>query len=251
MQLLERIAKATEAPRSAAVRRIRDHIADLGAKRLHIRPPAGLKPHQVRPPPPSPTGTRTVHTVKVTPKSDQLKRHAGDDAERWALAANVGTLMTLPIEARREAIAGILELLDNFTGTPVDKARSHALPAEEDGLDADELVDELSQLLHLSPYSDAFGFDMLGWLAPQPDAAPRAMCIEVKGTRDQSFHLSTGEWRRAHEMRHDYGVLVVRRSKKGGPPTSLDLLTDPVALVADGQLDKADDGYVMRYDATE
>ena len=251
VQLLDRIAKATEAPRSAAVRRIRDHIAELTTKRLHVRPPPGLKPHPSPPFPPPHTGTRTVHAVKVTPKSDQLKRQAGDDAERWALAANVGTLMALPIEKRREAIAGILHLLDTFTGTPVDKARSHAVRAEQDGLDEDELVEELSQLLHLSPYSDAFGFDMVGWLAPQPDAAPRAMYIEVKGSRDQSFHLSAGEWRRAREMRQDYGVLVVRRSHKGGPPTSLDLLTDPVALVADGPLLKADDGYVMRYDASE
>src|SRR3712207_7487725 len=51
-------------------------------------------------------------------------------------------------------------------GDVVEKARAHAETARAADLDEEELVDELTGLLHVARYSDAFGFDMLGWLAP-------------------------------------------------------------------------------------
>lgn len=253
--LFDLVIKALEAPRNAAVRQLRQRISDLAANKLDVQPPVGLEPAKPKPSSSAkPRRDRPVRMIKVTPKSDRRKREAGDDAERWALAALVGRLSALPSDERKDAVESILELLDalSLKGPAVDAARAHAVPACDASLDEDELVEELSQLLHVSSYSDHFGFDMLGWLEPYEGSAPQAMCVEVKGTRDGGFHLSRGEWLLAEEMNADdsgdaYGVLVVRRARGGGPPSALDLLADPVSLVAGGQLSKVDDGYVMTY----
>ena len=243
---LDAVIRAVEAPRSAAVQQIRADISKLTTQQLTVRPPPGLKP--AKPTVPSPGPSPKIRTVKVGPRSDQRKRDAGDEAERWAVAALVGQLVGLSIDDRRTAIGAISLLLESFEGEVVEAAKAHALPACDDHLDEDELVEELSQLVHLSPYSDAFGFDMVGWLPPYPGAAPQAICIEVKGSRDRTFHLSMGEWHRAGAG-DPYGVLVVRRAARGGPPEALDLLMDPVHLVKSRQLTKVADGYVIRYEA--
>ncbi len=42
-------------------------------------------------------------------------------------------------------------------------------------------------------------------------------------------------------------MLVVRRSRGGGAPAAMDLLSDPVALEKDGHLRKEADGYQIAY----
>ena len=253
VEQLDAVLKAIEAPRNARVQRIRADIATLTDERLAVAFPSGLKPAETKPVPPLPPGPRPIRTIKAGGKTDQRKRDAGDDAERWALAALVRRLVELSIDDRQRAVDSLVVLLEGFKGPPVDAAIAHAIPACNPHLDQDELVDELSRLIHVSPYSDAFGFDMVGWLAPHPGADPRAMCIEVKGTGGRDFHLSMGEWRLAKQMNvagdgEAYAVLVVRRPAAGGAPEALDLLTDPVHLVESGQLVRADDGYIVTYD---
>jgi hypothetical protein len=96
-------------------------------------------------------------------------------------------------------------------------------------LDEEELIDELTAFLHVSQYSDGFGFDLLGWLPTSADATPSALCLEVKSSGNGTVHLSTSEWSLAsrfhnNEMEGSYAVLVIKRSTTGGPPVSLDLL---------------------------
>ena len=175
----------------------------------------------------------------------------GDEGERWALAAVLGEIVALGIADRRGAVDEIVALLTRFEGSPVDKALAHADPACEAELDEEELIDELTELLHVSRHSDGFGFDLIGWLPPAPGRDPMALCLEVKSTRDGTFHLSRGEWERATWFQESgegdrYAVLVVRRSTNG-PPNRLDLLADPVQLEASGQLAKIDDGYEISY----
>ena len=58
-------------------------------------------------------------------------------------------------------------------------------------IDDEDLVEELTALLHLSPYSDDFGFDLLGWLDRRSRLSPVAMCIEAKNSAESRFHFST------------------------------------------------------------
>ena len=128
----------------------------------------------------------------------------------------------------------------------------HAEPACAADLDQDELIDELTGLLHVSEHSDAFGFDLLGWLPPVPDRAPMAMCLEVKSSAEATFHVTRSEWALAAQF-HDegigvhYAVLVVRRNASGGAPSRLELLSDPVRLADAGVLSKTVDGYAVEY----
>jgi hypothetical protein len=49
------------------------------------------------------------------------------------------------------------------------------------------------------------------------------------------------------EQPSGYAVVVVRRSPRGGTPTSLDLLEDPARLVADNQLAMQPDTFRLAY----
>lgn len=179
-------------------------------------------------------------------------RQYGDEGERWALAAVVGALMNLDDAARDAAIGEIEALLSRFEGSPVDKALAHAAPARMRDLDDEERIDELSGLLHVSQYSDAFGFDLIGWQPSSSNGKGQAMCLEVKSSGGEGFHLSQRQWSVAEEFHSSnagelYAVLVVRRSRAGGVPAAMDLLSDPVVLEKDGHLRKEADGYQIAY----
>jgi hypothetical protein len=134
----------------------------------------------------------------------------------------------------------------------VDTALSHAALARSRELDEEELIDELTGLLHVARHSDAFGFDLVGWLPLASGSDPRATCLEVKSSSGEAFHLSSSEWSLAQRL-HDagegdrYAVLAVRRAKRGGLPASMDLLVDPVLLFESGQLRRDVDGYKIAY----
>ena len=104
--------------------------------------------------------------------------------------------------------------------------------------------------------SDAFGFDLVSWLPLTPGASPTAVCLEVKSSSGEGFHLANSEWLLARCL-HDagegnrYAVLVVRRGKRRGLPSTVDLLVDPVGLFESGQLRGDVDGYKIAYRANE
>jgi hypothetical protein len=149
---------------------------------------------------------------------------------------------------REQAIPAIVELLRTFSGDAVDQALSHADAVMDPDLEEEELIDELTGLLHVAKYSDAFGFDLLGWLPPVKGEHPNAMCREVKSSADGTFHFSAGEWERATQFRDagrgdTYSVLVIRRRSGRAPvPERLDLLVDPVTQCEQGSTTRQDEG---------
>ena len=104
----------------------------------------------------------------------------------------------------------------------------------------------------MSRHSDAFGFDLVGWLPLAPGSEPTAVFLEVKSSSGEGFHLSSSEWALAQRL-HDgdegnrYAVLAVRRGKGGGLPSTMDLLVNPVGLFESGQLRRDVDGYKIGY----
>lgn len=248
LSILER---ALEAPRRDHARKLRVRSEQLSRRGLVPTPPVGLK----APPPrngPSKSGRKKVAAVKVGESHDRRKRELGDEGEQWALAAVIGTLLRLSADGRDQAIDDIVELFGRFEGAPVEAALAHSELSRSRELDDEELIDELTGLLHVSRHSDAFGFDLVGWLPAAPDSEPQAICLEVKSSGSEGFHLSAGEWslaQRLHERDEGdrFAVLAVRRGKGGGLPASMDLLVDPVALFESGQLRRDVDGYKMAY----
>ena len=251
------VERALEAPRRDRAREIKRRSERLAEGGLEPAAPSDL----ARVPPARPGATtrnKKVAAVKVGASQDRRKRELGDDGEQWALVSVVRCFLALDDERRDVAIGDVIELLggvgffEGFTGTPVDEALSHAELARSRDVDDEELIDELTELLHVSRHSDGFGFDLIGWIPPTAGGRPQAMCLEVKSSGGEGFHLSTAEWRMAKTL-HDagegdrYAVLVVRRSRRGGLPASMDLLVDPVDLVESGQLRKDADGYQIAY----
>jgi hypothetical protein len=245
------LLRALDAPRRDHARAIKDRSERLSSRGLTPSPPAGLKAPAPRSGP-TKTDLKRVTAVKVGESHDRRKRELGDEGEQWALAAVIGRLLRVSDEERGRAIDEVSELLARFEGGPVDAAHSHAALARSREIDEEELIDELAGLLHVSRHSDAFGFDLVGWLPLGPGAKPTATCLEVKSSSSEGFHLSTSEWSLAQrlydaEEGNRYAVLVVRRGKRGGLPTSMDLLVDPVRLVASGDLRRDVDGYKIAY----
>lgn len=245
------LLRALEAPRRDHARAIKDRAERMLRAGLAPTQPEGM----VAPPAAAGAGTpgrKRVASVKVGEGHDRQKRELGDEGELWALAAVVSTLLASSAEERDRAVDEMVDLLSAFQGPPVDAALAHAELARSRQLDDEELIDELTGLLHVSRHSDAFGFDLIGWLPDNPGAPPRAMCLEVKSSAGEGFNLSSAEWAIARRFNDEsegnrYAVLVVRRSKRGGVPAGMDLLLNPVALVDGGQLRQEVDGYRMAY----
>ena len=255
---IERVHRALDLPRHQRARRLDNDRQSLRQQEIRPTVPAGLRP------PPVPEGKekrepardrKVVKAILVDERHDQRKRELGDEGEWWALAAVIDALMDLSDEARDAAIGGIEALLkEQFEGKPVDRALAHAGRARLNGLDDEERIEELSGLLHVSRYSDAFGFDMVGWLPTDPDGQAQAICLEVKNSSGGAFQFSRGEWSLAKKFDKDrrgdqYAILVVRRAKAGGVPDRMDLLSNPRALVKSKLLKIAPDGYQMTYHA--
>ena len=199
-------------------------------------------------------GKVPVPPIKVGKGHDAHKRKLGDEGERWALASIVGDLMKLDWEARNAALDKITTLLrDRFKEGAVDMALSHEAAARRPDLDDEELFDELSGLLHVSHYSDLFGFDLIGWMPSDPNGEGRAVCVEVKSSGGEGFHLSRREWATAERFHtggigDQYAVLLVLRSRDGGVPKDMHILDDPVGLEETGGLKMEADGYLVVYE---
>ncbi len=198
-------------------------------------------------------GKVSVRPIKVGKGHDAHKRKLGDEGERWALASVVGDLMGIGGEERNAALDEIVALLSSrFRDEAVEMALSHETTARRPDLDKEELFDALSGLLHVSRYSDLFGFDLIGWVPSGAHGGGRAVCMEVKSSGGGGFHLSRHEWSTAERFHSggagdQYAVLVVLRSKGGGVPAALHLLSDPVSLKKSGRLQMQADGYQVVY----
>lgn len=246
------IERALDAPRLERARQLLRRVGRLTETGTAPKRPAELKPFEL--PKRRDKIRKKVPKVNIGEAHDRRKRELGGEGEEWALAAVLNELLRLDRTMRTNAIDSIVSLLSTFKGPPVDAALAHATAARMLDADEDELVDELTGLLHLSRHSDAFGFDLLGWLSPGDAVPPQAMCLEVKSSGGEGFLLSHSEWSRAeafHEAAEGdrYAVLVVRRAKRGGVPSGMDLLADPVALVEADVLRQEVDGYKLAYRA--
>lgn len=242
---VDAVLRALQAPRTELARRVRESMETMRTNELSVAVPEGLAP--------SPSkkkragGTRKVAKIKVDGSVDRRKRDLGDRAERWALAAMIGELKSLDPGPRGEAIDALLDIFERFEGEPAEATRAHAAAARAPDLDEDELIDELAGFLHVASHSDAFGFDMLGWIADAATGKHAPMLVEVKSSADGSFHLSPNEWACAEDFASDYCVLVVRRATTSVVPERLDLLVDPAQLVDDELLSRSPDGYLLGY----
>jgi hypothetical protein len=242
---LDEIEKVLAMPARTEARRLRGQMDQLADHSVDVSPPAkrSAPPKRRR----RSSVVRTVHLAGSEPR----RRQVGDEGERWALAAIIKPL--LDHRVREEAIPAIVAVLRTFEGEAVERALAHADAVADPDLDEEELIDELTALLHVAKYSDDFGFDVLGWLPPAENADSIAMALEVKSSGEGTFHFSAGEWERATQFRDDgrgesYAVLVIRRRSGPAPvPERLDLLVDPVTQYDDGQLSRWDDGYVISY----
>lgn len=195
-----------------------------------------------------------VSKIKVGSTFDQRKRELGDEGEQWALADAVGRFLAMSDENRAQAIEGVRTLLSLFDPDATRGLLKHisAAAAPRQDQEDDELVAALEGLLHVSRQYDGFGFDLIGWAAPDPESPAQAMCMEVKSTMGGGFHLSRNEWNTARELvtkdaANRYAVLAVRRGKAGEVPIRMDLLVDPVGLNEAGLLALDTDGYMATY----
>ncbi len=251
VERLAAVVRALDAPRREQARALMARSKELKDHGVAPTPPQGLtmpptKPERVT------TGPKSVATIKVSEQLGRRKKELGDEGEQWVLAAILGPLMAMSSDARDAAIDGVVALLDRFEGPVVRKVAEHATIARSTELEDDERADMLTDLLHVAKFSDAFGFDIIGWLSPAVGSAAQAMCLEVKSSEGSRFHMSSGEWSVAKDF-HDkgcgdqYAVLVVRRGTRAGVPVRMDLLVDPVALVASGHLRATVDGFQVAY----
>ena len=254
VERLALVERALEAPRRDQARALKERSERLARRGVRPVSPPGLREMAQAARRPLRPGPKKVSTIKVGGGLDRRKRELGDEGERWALAAVVRELAGLDDAARGAAIGEVVDLLGRFEGAPVEAALAHAPRARARGLDEEELIDELTGLLHVSRYSDAFGFDVVGWIPHGPGPDGGAVCLEVKSSGGEGFHLSRNEWSVAEKLRGEgagdrYAVLVVRRARGGGVPAGMDLLADPVALVEAGLLRSEPDGYQIAYRA--
>ena len=258
----ERVEHALDKDRQERARRVNDRVMQLREHKLKPSIPVELRrlstaegDQPVDKPKQNGDEPKPVRAIKVDEKHDQHKREVGDEGERWALAAVVDALLLLDDDRRDAALEQIKALLlKQFRGRPIDMALAHYDRARLRDLDPEERIEELSGLLHVSRYSDAFGFDMVGWLASGPGDMPQAVCLEVKSSRGEAFQLSRGEWSEAERFHgggigSQYAILVVRRGKSRSVPDRMDLLSDPVELVGAELLMRKPNGYQMTYEA--
>ena len=156
---IDKVLKERRRTDTASVRRRANQLAEWGiAPKI---PQDITAPEPKRLPPQS--EVKRVATVKVTEHQDRRKRELGDEGESWALAAIITQFTSLSPMDRGTAIDDVTDLMngqstgvrfESATGRQkngsVESILAHAEPAKLEDLEDDELVDELSSLLHVS-----------------------------------------------------------------------------------------------------
>lgn len=234
-----------------------ERLRDLGERMAaaHIEPlvPPALAAVPPAPPADTTAGPRQVVRFKVDPSMDRRKRKRGEEGEDFALSSALAPLLALDAASRECALLKLGRFLETWwKGDSVQDLLHHRNAALQGDLDDDDLAHELASFLHASERSDAFGFDMLGWLPVVPGGEPRPMALEVKNSGDTGFLMSAGEWGHAVRLHNGgsgghYAVLVVRTAKNADLPIGMDLLVDPVRLLDEKALSRQEDGYRVTY----
>lgn len=229
------------APRNRRVTILAEHIRAL--QKSSVRPTVpNFTGATARPRPAAKSGRRPVRKTKVSPDADRRKKQLGDEAEVWALAALIRPLQEMDSVHFAEAITAMREFLtENFEGPAVEQLCGHAEAALNADNDDEALIDHLRGFMHVSEVSDAFGFDLLGWIDPG-----QATAVEVKNSSQTSggtFYMSAHERARAKSLGGEYAVLVVARSASGSP-IRMDVLGNPDKI---DQLNWDTDTWLVQY----
>jgi hypothetical protein len=223
--------------------RIRKDIDVLVARKVE---PVEVVPDVVPEPPDKKRGNRIpVREVKHRPVDTGRIGRAG---ERWAKAVVMRELRSLDSRAQLDAVAAIEKAVrDCFEDAAVERLLQAAVDYRA-ATDEDEALEALSALVHVSQVSDAFGFDLIGYL-PDASGKHRVLLLEVKATADRKFMVSRHEWKdvATHpRIRDVYAFMTVGRDDEGHPK-GVEILVNPAALHEAGRLRLRIEDWRARY----
>jgi hypothetical protein len=224
--LAEDVRRVLTADAPAAADRVRRDVGVLMSAGIA---PVEVHPDSSPPPPRPPHGGRIPVSL--------VKHHGADTAaigragERWALAAILRALLALSREQRLAAVdaieGAIRERFSDEGLRRVERLAEEVRHAE----DEDWEIEALSRLVHVSQISDAFGFDIVGYL-PDDRGVHRVLLIEVKATGDRGFIVTRHEWDDVATnpaIRDVYAFMTVGRDRTGRPK-ALELVVNPADL---------------------
>jgi len=224
--LAEDARRVLTADAPAAADRVRRDVGVLVSAGID---PVEVHPDTPPPPPPKPHAGRIPVSL--------VKHQGGDTAaigragERWALAAVLRALLTMSREQRLAAVdaieGAIRERFSDEGLRRVERLAEEVRHAE----DEDWEIEALSRLVHVSQISDAFGFDIVGYL-PDDRGVHRVLLIEVKATGDRGFIVTRHEWDHVAtnpDIRDVYAFMTVGRDRSGRPK-ALELVVNPADL---------------------
>jgi hypothetical protein len=213
---------------------------------LKLRPvEVGLKT------PPDGKGTAAEGSARV--KVKKIKRGSADTGaigragERWARAAIMRDLLSLSSEERAAAVDEIERVIRlHFEDDAVELLLQAAADYRRAD-DEDAAIDALAALVHVSAVSDAFGFDLIGYL-PDESRSRRVLLLEVKATGDRKFIVSRHEWHVAGlpGIRDIYAFMTVGRNA-AGQPVSMEVVINPAAMSEAGRLRMREEDWGVRY----
>jgi hypothetical protein len=185
-------------------------------------------------------GARRAHDQRVR---DRL----GVQGERAALATVVSALLVLPADRQNEVITSLIDLLLDVAeeGEIVSELVAFGRAAIA-AIDEDDRLENLARFLWVSEKSDDFGFDLLGFFSPYEGVEACGLLLEVKNSKDRSFLVSAGEWRRAEEQGDRYAFLIVLRSDTS-VPASMELVPDPSERFERQDIDRSPDTWRVKY----
>ena len=233
------------APADLLVEREDALSADLPLAQPVAVDPSAQPPRESKSPSGSPKLIRGVKHVNVN------TAHIGRVGEAWARAAVLDAILGLDPPKRAQAVKAMAAVLSaRFRGDPVNQVLAYA-EAFTDAVEEDEAIEALVRFVHLSAVSDAFVFDLLGFLGGAADDGnpeSHVQFLEVKSASGRSFEVSKNEWETAMlpEVSDRYAFLVVLRDDKG-QPIALELLSNPPSLLAEKKLAKEPNGWTVVY----
>lgn len=254
--LMDTVTRALVGSTPEAVQEVRRLMRDLQAHQVEPTPVPGLKRIPLPSSPLLEASGASRRSINRPPrKHDQNARDkAGRDAEMLVVASVIDQLMRLDPPDLASAIESMLGAMRaNFDDTGMRETEAAAATALLPMGDPDDVIAALRSLVHVSPRSDQFGFDVLGWLrADSGDEAPSPVFLEVKSTSTpeggrRAIKVSRHEWDVATDPRSApyYAFCLVGRSPDGVP--ALELLARPAFIQSPEELRVDTDSWVISY----